>query len=267
MEKQLNKLPREYLIECLEKYGYTHSKVERAIETEIDPSLVCTFLLEKKFTEQQRKKLQELIHNEMVQRIGLNFKTISSSDIDYLFKRIDYLFCGNSLKGLHPKPVARLFEIWEKPRKGTLGDYNYEQNVIRINSELLLKALSEDPHEVCNGTVCKSRVAVLQSVVEHEIVHMIVMRSCYERASHGKNFMDIARKIFGHTKFTHSIGSKVSVIGDRLLVKSDFKELQQVSFVSKNNIITGTITKLNPVNAVVLTQDLRKYNVPYYLLS
>ena len=204
----------------------------------------------------------------MTKLLGPNFTKIKDSDIDYIFKRIDYLFCGNSLKNMDTKPVAKLFKENEKIKKGVLGIYNYNENIIKINSELLLKALAEGSHEICNGVICKSRVAVLQSVVEHEIVHMIVMNSCYERTSHGRNFMAIARKIFGHIKFTHSIGLQPSIINDRLLEKYDFKELQKVSFIDKKrNVITGTIIKINPVKAVIITDNDIQYNVPYYLLT
>ena len=210
-------------------------------------------------------KVQDVIHAEMKLRI---FTTIKDEDIDYLFKRIDYYFCGNTLQKLVPKPVAKLMEPDYRLRSpNALGNYTIQTNTIRINTALLLKSLAEGfEEEVCNGVVCKSRISDLQSVVEHEIVHMIVNNSCWEQLSHGKNFMIIAKKIFGHVTYRHAIGIKASIIDGRVAVKTDFQVGEQVSFQSKLGTTIGNIEKLNRINAVVIS-GTSKYNVPYQLLA
>jgi hypothetical protein len=103
--------------------------------------------------------------------------------------------------------------------------------------------------------------------MEHEIVHMIVTNSCWEMLSHGKNFITIANKIFGHTLYRHSIGKDIPLIGDRVLTKEDLSINERVSFQFKTDIIIyGTISKLNKINAVVKTEK-GNFKVPFHYLS
>jgi hypothetical protein len=237
--------------------------IKRVLDSPVNPADLCTILMGIKYTDDQRIKLQSVIHSEMVHRLGINFTTIKDSDIDYLFRRIDHLFCGGSLQKLNPPPVAQLMEPGYRSKSPmTLGDYITRTNTIRINTPLWLSSRSE---EVCNGVVCKSRISVLQSVVEHEMVHMIVNNSCWEKLSHGKNFVIIAKKIFGHTHYRHALGRDVSVIDGRAAVKTDFRVGEEIHFQSKTGIVYGTISKLNRVNAVVLSGTI-KYNVPFQLI-
>ena len=262
LKQQLSNFDKKYLIDCISEYGYT-LKIKRVLDNPVDPGDLCTVLMGIKYTDDQRIKLQSVIHSEMVQRLGTHFTTIKDSDIDYLFRRIDYLFCGDSLQKLNPPPVAQLMEPGYRSKTPmTLGDYITRTNTIRINTPLLL---SSRPEDVCNGVVCKSRIAILQSVVEHEMVHMIVNNSCLEQLSHGKNFVIIAKKIFGHTHYRHAIGKDVSVIDGRAAVKTDFRVGEEIHFQTKTGMVYGTISKLNRVNAVVQS-GTSKYNVPFQLI-
>ena len=270
----LTKFDKKYLIDCLDKHGYILKvlKVKRILNQSIDPKLLCKYLVETSYSEQQRKELQQVVEDEMTKRLGKMFKTINNADLDYLFKRIDYLFCGDSLQRLDPPPVAKCMEPeHRKTSEGTLGSFELRTNTIRINTKLLLESMENKVHEVCNGVVCKSRVSVLLSVVEHEIVHMIVSNSCWEMQSHGKNFMTIAKKIFGHTLYRHSLGREVSLVGDRVLTKQDLSIHERVSFHGldklKNDVIYyGIILKLNRINAIVKTET-GDFNVPFHYLS
>lgn len=266
LKQELTKFDKKYLIDCLDKHGYILN-VKRILNNPIDPKLLCKYLVESSYSEQQRKELQKVVEDEMTKRLGKMFKTINDADLDYLFKRIDYLFCGNSLQTLVPQPIAKCMEPeYIRKSEGTLGSFELRTNTVRINTKLLLESMENKVHEVCNGVVCKTRVSVLLSVVEHEIVHMIVSNSCWEMQSHGKNFMTIAKKIFGHTLYRHSLGREVSLVGDRVLTKQDLSIHERVSFKFKENVIYGIILKLNRINAVVKTEK-GDFNVAFHYLS
>jgi hypothetical protein len=149
-----------------------------------------------------------------------------------------------------------------------LGIFRYPANEIIINKKLLLDSFKNNlGYEICNGIVCRSKASVLQSVIEHEIVHMIVENSCYEKQSHGRNFMGIAKKIFGHTKFTHDLNNIIELNNqDNIYTKFDFKLDETVRFIFKNINYTGTIEKLNRVNATVSVPNKGRFLVKYQYL-
>jgi hypothetical protein len=71
---------------------------------------------------------------------------------------------------------------------------------------------------VANGISCCSRAECLEIVLEHEIVHMLVRLFCpHSGRSHGKNFMTIARGVFGHKDFYHSLhrGDGMEILADQ----------------------------------------------------
>jgi hypothetical protein len=256
--QELNKFDKKYLIDCI-----LNTLPPRVLKQPVESSLLCWHLMHVHYSENQRIQLQSIIEKELTQRMGLNFTKINDSDIEFVFKKIDYLFCGNSLQTMKPPPVAKCSEPGHTLRKN-LGMYTKEDNTIRINSELLLRSFSEGfSQEVCNGVVCSTRIAVLRNVIEHEIVHMIVMNSCYERQSHGKNFMTIAKKIFGHVTYFHQIGIQSNIVNGRILTRSDFYVGEKVRFPTKTGTIDGVVTKINIVNIIVDN----KYRVPIQLLS
>jgi hypothetical protein len=140
----VNKIDKNYLIDCLDKHGYV---IKRILDNPIDPMLLCKYLVELSYSEKQRKQLQKAVEDEMTNRMGKMFKTINDSDLDYLFKRIDYFFFGNSLQTLFPTPVIKCMEQMSKD-SFTLGSYELRTNSIKINTKLLLDSMENKPHEV-----------------------------------------------------------------------------------------------------------------------
>ena len=50
----VNKIDKNYLIDCLDKHGYV---IKRNLDNPIDPRLLCKYLIELSYSEQQRKQL------------------------------------------------------------------------------------------------------------------------------------------------------------------------------------------------------------------
>jgi hypothetical protein len=220
------------------------------------------------YSNAQRKHLQAIIEKAMIDRLGsTSFTNLTDEDLNAFFNLYDKVFFGSTLARLEPRPLARCMENSTSHGKGVLGVCLLDDNAIEINATLLVQALGAGVlHEICNGTVCRTRMSVLQSVLEHEIVHMIVHNSCFEKSSHGKHFLAVASKIFGHTSYTHMIGHRqnknINLIGNIIANRTHFKEGDTVT-ANRNDdgtfVYTGIIKKLNPKKAVVtLTTGVNK---------
>jgi hypothetical protein len=73
--------------------------------------------------------------------------------------------------------------------------------------------------EVC-GLVCRDRLDCIQVLLEHELIHLFI--SGFQgkvKVNHGPPFKELARSLFGHTQYTHTIGHPVGL--SRFIVLQD----------------------------------------------
>ncbi len=74
--------------------------------------------------------------------------------------------------------------------------------------------------EEVSGMVCRDRMDCIQILFEHEMIHLFI--DAFQRklkVVHGAPFIELAKSLFGHTLFTHSIGDPVGL--SRFLVQCD----------------------------------------------
>lgn len=128
-----------------------------------------------------------------------------------------------------------------------------------------------------NGKVCRSIVAILICVMEHEIIHWLmqhyvpreVRKGRGRWSSHGTVFKDIARNIFGHTTCKTALSTEVTA---RSLTQETTKEGQKVMVTfRKLGSRPGVVTKVNPTLAKVSVTEpdgkKRTYDVPYTIMQ
>jgi len=173
----------------------------------------------------------------------------------YLNKEYPNVVFGNSIKS-----------------NKVLGYYEPRYQRIRINGNLLMSSLQTDKPEACNGVVCHTHLDILLNVFEHELVHLIVQNNCKNRRKHhGEWFQAVARQLFGHTQFRHSLGRPVNSSeydeegGVMLNTRARFKPGERVDFKMPNgNLVKNcTIKKLNPTRALLICPEKKKWRVGY----
>lgn len=127
------------------------------------------------------------------------------------------------------------------------------------------------------GWTCKDRLECLMIVFEHELIHLLMMVWGYDAkersgpkkniySSHGKLFRCMLTYYFGHTEYKHTLLNNDPSLGPKLEKKNAVVGMQVQFFSSKHkSIITGTIKKINPANAVLDTE--RGFlNVPWSMI-
>lgn len=124
-----------------------------------------------------------------------------------------------------------------------------------------------------NGKVCRTIVAILIGVMEHEIIHWLMfhyvprgVRKAGGRkwASHGTVFMDIARNIFGHTAHCTALSTEVTA---QSLTQKTTKVGQKVMVTFRGSEPRpGVVDKVNPIRAKVSVSN-RIYTVHYSLMQ
>jgi len=122
----------------------------------------------------------------------------------------------------------------------------------------------------CNGIICKDYVAILASVLMHEIVHLIIQWFApLERkkggtmwSSHGTVFMAIAKNLWGHTKAMCVLMAEASA---KTVTRETARVGQTVSVrLSGYPPFRGTIQTLNPKRARVRIADEIVFNGELY---
>lgn len=93
---------------------------------------------------------------------------------------------------------AGLFVI-EKDRRGVW------QPEIRLSVPLLRRRDRPWPVEVC-GCYCRDPEALIQRILEHELVHYKLWSDGERDWGHTERFRQLAWKAFGHQSITHGIG-------------------------------------------------------------
>ena len=155
-------------------------------------------------------------------------------------------------------------------------------NEIAFNAELLYSYVVVTGGEIgprnVNGKVCRTIVAILLSVMEHEIIHFFMQHyvprdvrkgNGRKWESHGTVFMDIAKNIFGHT--THKSILSTEVTAQSMTRKTTQVEQKVMVTFRGSDPRPGVVKKTNPVRARVLVTEpsgaKRMYTVDYGLMQ
>lgn len=146
---------------------------------------------------------------------------------------------------------------------------------IKLFSELFPK---KGPTEmITNGLKCITKLSCLQLVMEHEIMHMVMVLYKWENKKdtekykpHGSLFRKLTNVYFGHTDTQHDLAS---VVTGKRYMGGDFSVGDTVTFKAKKKgstvTIYGKIIKMNPKRAKIneLYPGKQIWNVSYYHLQ
>lgn len=145
---------------------------------------------------------------------GENFDVISNHDLELLFDDYDQrLFDGGLRHAVGEKPLRfRLSKRMTRAggtttrflnRRGSNDVRAYE---IAISTTLLFQTFEDIERPVhVTGIRCPHRLAALQCVFEHELVHLAEMLTWWDSTCGGPRFQSIARRLFGHTDHRHAL--------------------------------------------------------------
>lgn len=142
-----------------------------------------------------------------------NFEVISHEDLSILFDEYDRrLFSGAIREALQETELRfRLSKRMTRSggtttrfvRRGTKDVSHYE---IAISSTLLYQTFGDVDRPVkVTGITCNHRLAALQCIFEHELVHLAEMLAWWDSNCAAARFQAIALRLFGHTDHRHTL--------------------------------------------------------------
>jgi hypothetical protein len=125
----------------------------------------------------------------------------------------------------------------------------------------------------CSGVLCRDKVAIIASVLMHEIVHLVIhhfVPRTVRKANkvwepHGKMFMAIAGNIYGHTSHKAALRMEVTA---KSVTKEDVHCGQVVTVQFNCTPCRGIVEKVNSARASVRIESTGiLFRVPYPFLQ
>ena len=145
-----------------------------------------------------------------------DFKSIAPSDLSSLFEEYDRQcfrgFMSATLKLIGSSPVT--FRLSKRmtsnggstslaKKKDASGKVAHVFEIAIAIDMLYQQFQNGDRSVTVSGLECSDRLLALQSVFEHELIHMLEL-ALWERSSCRQGrFQKMARGVFGHTEFSH----------------------------------------------------------------
>jgi hypothetical protein len=239
----------------------------------------------------------ELPDDEIIKR-RLNIKTrmqqsfvLDLPNLRQLVCEYDRLFFNNRLfEAFNFQKTAFRIKIGgTRMGKGVAGCCDYQGDVCTIYMHPGLANLSfgpkhpkreasgtnddDDAGDTCedvNGIECCDLLECVQLILEHELVHMLLMVfSRMLRESHGKAFKDLAHGLFGHLLFTHNIGGNGLSAAERVARYQDAEEKRKIykpgTVLRFMNAPVAVIVRKNANVTIMHPNGRIVENVPYRL--
>ena len=167
---------------------------------------------------------------------GANFFSLSGRDIESLFGTYDEVFFQNQIsQKLTETPGTHLRFFASERTSGAGGMCTIERDgeectyYLDIAPNILntIFKTNKDGLQDAAGIGCKDRVDCLLLIMEHQIIHLLLILWGYYPpedteeeiyGSHGALFACMAKEYFGHTSIKHDLGiSSINVTGDDIL--------------------------------------------------
>jgi len=145
---------------------------------------------------------------------GENFTRIHTRDLERLFDQYDQRFFDGQVRpALAGSPLyfrlsSRLTRAAGKTtrfrRGASPGAVSYE---ISVSTTLLFQCFGGDDHRPISvtGRPCADRLAALQRVMEHELVHLVELLVWTRSSCRARRFQSIAERFFAHRAHTHDL--------------------------------------------------------------
>jgi len=152
-----------------------------------------------------------------------NFDALHTDDLHRLFDLYDHRFFDGWLSGtvqektgaplgfrLSPTMTRAGGKMIHKRRRlpgsGGAAGATQSRMEIAIGTHLLFMTFREVEREVMvGGILCEDRLAALQRIVEHEIIHLAEILAWDESSCSAARFKSLVKNIFGHTQTKHQL--------------------------------------------------------------
>ena len=222
--------------------------------------------------EQIRQRLEQIRSGLLAQSASIgnpNFEQLDEQDLAWLFEAYDtHFFNGLCRACLEDVPLSfrvssRLTSAGGKTsRFRRRGSQRAERFEIAVSSTLLMQSFADLEREVTvAGVVCHDRLAALQRIMEHELLHLIEMLVWDVSNCSAERFQSLARQCFGHNGHRHALVTareQAGVLGLRPGVRVTFS-LDGRHQVGVLNRVTKRATVLVEDSRGVLYSDGKRY--------
>jgi hypothetical protein len=185
-----------------------------------------------------------------------NFIQIHPADLEFLFRAYDERFFGGSCRQalagrklsfrLAPR-MTRAGGATTRFRSRATGEVSYE---ISIAIGVLFDSFGEGDRRitVC-GRECEDRLAGLQRIFEHELVHL-AEQLCWETTDcKAARFQEIAARLFLHRAHTHDLITRLE-----RAAQSGIRQGSRVAFEFEGRQMAGRVNRITK-RATVLVED------------
>jgi hypothetical protein len=165
--------------------------------------------------EEKRLKIYNIAETRIFQdKGGSNIKSINKVDLEKMFDLYDKIFFHNAIRKKLGKDTLRF--IVSNKDTTTTSKCTREGCVYTFQIAPIVIATIFENNPRGTGTAlgvgCKNILSCLQLVIEHEIVHLLMIIWGYLRmgdtvyGEHGTLFSCASKEFFGHTRYDHDFG-------------------------------------------------------------
>jgi len=194
---------------------------------------------------------------------GGNFTRICPGDVEHLFDLYDEFFFDGGVRKvlgdtlmefrLSKRMTQAGGKVGWRERRDHHGKLVRTEFEIAVSTTLLFQTFQEDHRPVMmSGLECLDRLAALQRIVEHEMVHLIEILLWVKSSCSAPRFQSIANRFFGHTDYRHQLITP----RERAFTKFGIKSGDRVSFQLDGQHHTGVVNRITK-RATVLVEDAR----------
>ncbi len=221
---------------------------------------------------QHRQDWQHRIGEEVLESSsvmdGANFRRIARLDLERMSEAYDrYFFQGLCLPlarsyGMTFRLSSRMSRAGGKTTRRMLRAPNGQEKTlgfeITLSTSLLFQSFRKpgDQARVC-GLPCDHRLAAMQRVVEHEMIHLCEMLVWIHSDCNAQRFQSISQQLFGHTEHRHELVTQYQ----RAARDFNIRPGQRVAFRCNGKTLNGVVNRITS-RATVLVPDPKgsRYN-------
>lgn len=182
-------------------------------------------------------------------------RSISPRTLDEMLRQYDARFFSGMLRSSY----AQLKVTLSSRLLSAAGKFLYmpqtstgkPKGEIRMSSDFLFR-LEYGPFSLNGLTVSTPQEAFL-IVFEHELCHALEV-ALYGRTNHGKRFLALAGRFFGHTTATHSLPTRRADAANH-----GIRLGMTASFIYQDQTLTGIITYIGKTASVMVSSPKGEY--------
>jgi hypothetical protein len=192
---------------------------------------------------------------------GENFRKISRQDLERMAEAYDQVFFEGlclplaRAHGMSFRLSSRMSRAGGKTTRQTFRGTSTRAPTVRyeiaLSTSLLFQSFRKpgDRTRVC-GLWCHNRLAAMQRIVEHELIHLCEMLVWIHSDCAASRFQSIAHHMFGHTEHRHELITQQ----ERAARDFNIRLGKRVTFRINNKNLVGIVNRITS-RATVLVPD------------